>query len=162
MSTFSSVNPLWDFNLPADSLATLPDDDFLAILHNQIAEANNNTNTPSPGFQSYYVPPQVLPRENVIVNNGKSITQLPPTNTPPSLSDSTPSPPGLESSLVDEAAPRVESDLNGWNNSSSDDPRKRKASFTVDAGENDQAYPSQRTHLAEQRKRAYRMCHSLI
>lgn len=150
MSTFPTVNPLWDFNLPADSLATLPDDDFLAILHSQIAEASNNGN--NQGFQSFYLPQQPVHQENPANSNSKSLTQMPPTNTPPPLSDSTPSPPsGLDSTAVDETTNSLaESESNGWGNANGDDPRKRKASFANESSENERGPPSQRTHLAEQ------------
>lgn len=155
MSTFPTVNPLWDFNLPADSLATLPDDDFLAILHSQIAEANNSNNSSAQPFQSYYVPQQNFPQEKSIDTNAKSATQLPTTNTPPSLSDSTPSPPsGFEPGLVDEpGSSRTESDPNGWPNMTGDELRKRKASFAAES-DNEQGHSSQRTHLVEQGKHA--------
>jgi hypothetical protein len=146
MSNFPSVNPLWDFNLPADSLATLPDDDFLAILHSQIAEAGNNgnNNLPNQGFQSYYLPQQPVPQQNKVSN------QVLPANTSPPLSDSTPSPPsGFESNNPEDSGPsRTDSDLNGWGASNIDDPRKRKASFPHELGDGERI--PQRSHMEEQ------------
>lgn len=151
MSAFQSVNPLWDFNLPADSLATLPDDDFLAILHSQIVEANNNNSDPqSQAFPSYFLPQQSLSQDYGVNINAKADPQIPHSTTPPSLSDSTPSPPsGFESNLVDDPG-RGDSDANGWSNANNEDQRKRKASFAAESPEDDQAHPSQRSHTTEQ------------
>ncbi|TFY57565.1 hypothetical protein EVG20_g8492 [Dentipellis fragilis] len=111
MEGFDLGAPLWDFSSNPHSLATLADDDFLALLQKQF----------TPDIGATGVDPLAFSHDGV---DPTKLSNLPPPGPPPPLSDdSSPSPPS-----INESGSRRQSAIYSNGVDSGDDHLKRKAS----------------------------------
>ncbi len=137
MSAYQSVNPLWDFSLPPESLTSLPDDDFLAIIQSQIA------NPTLSGDPTAFFIPQTAPHQDIPLSaNPKSFTRIhQPSNVSPP-SDPSPSPPSAQEGIPSRRDPRRRS-------TAEDDLKRKTFRGDEDDGDDGEEPPSQRANPAE-------------
>jgi AP-1-like transcription factor len=141
MSSFQHTNPLWDFSLPPESLTSLPDDDFLAIIQSQM------TNPSLVSDQSAFFIPHQISNDVPLSANPKSLTRIPNPPVVPTPSDSSPSPPSAQETTTSSRRD------NPRRRSLGDDALKRKAYREQEEDDDDDdEQPSHRANPAERGK----------